>query len=83
LQYLYFNESCAAAKKNKVDQLPVKSKNWKLGIDTLITCSWRRKNTIIRKERIKDLAQLIRVPFDRDGEGRRFWCCYCAFTNQF
>jgi A/G-specific adenine glycosylase len=27
LQYLYFNESCAAAKKNKVDQLPVKSKN--------------------------------------------------------
>jgi hypothetical protein len=41
------------------------------------------KIQLSRKERIKDLAQLIRIPFDRDGEGRRFWCCYGAFTNQF
>jgi hypothetical protein len=70
--------------KNKVDQLPVKSKNWKLGIDTLITWFLKTKLEIqlSRKER-KELAQLIRVSFDRDGEGRRFWCCYGAFTNQF
>jgi A/G-specific adenine glycosylase len=56
LQYLYFNESCAALQKQS-RSVACKVKNWKLGIDTY--CLLKTKLEILsRKERIKNLHNL-------------------------
>jgi hypothetical protein len=61
LQYLYFLTKVALLAK-KVDQLPVKSKLWKLGIDTLITWFLKTKLEYNCPEKNGwNLAQLIRV----------------------